>query len=51
MLASFFYLNPDLNGRFTQLVRRVSCGVLTAVCLTSTMAKANDQIKKNREID
>ena len=44
MIASFFYLNPDLNGRFTQLVRRVSCGVLTAVCLASTMAQANDQI-------
>ena len=44
MIASFFYLNPDLNGCFTQLVRRVSCGVLTAVCLASTMAQANDQI-------
>ena len=44
MIASFFYLNPDLNGRFTQLVRRVSYGVLTAVCLASTMAQANDQI-------
>ena len=44
MIASFFYLNPDLNGRFTQLVRRVSCGVLTTVCLASTMAQANDQI-------
>ena len=44
MIASFFYLNPDLNGRFTQLVRRISCGVLTAVCLASTMAQANDQI-------
>lgn len=44
MIASFFYLNPSLNGRFTQLVRRVSCGVLTAVCLASTMAQANDQI-------
>ena len=44
MIASFFYLNPDLNGRFTQLVQRVSCGVLTAVCLASTMAQANDQI-------
>ena len=44
MIDSFFYLNPDLNGRFTQLVRRVSCGVLTAVCLASTMAQANDQI-------
>ena len=44
MIASFFYLNPDLNGRFTQLVRRVSCGVLTAVCLASTIAQANDQI-------
>ena len=44
MIASFFYLNPDLSGRFTQLVRRVSCGVLTAVCLASTMAQANDQI-------
>lgn len=44
MIASFFYLNPILNGRFTQLVRRVSCGVLTAVCLASTMAQANDQI-------
>ena len=44
MIVSFFYLNPDLNGRFTQLVRRVSCGVLTAVCLASTMAQANDQI-------
>ena len=44
MIVSFFYLNPDLNGRFTQLVRRVSCGVLTAVCLASTIAQANDQI-------
>ena len=44
MIASFFYLSPDLNGRFTQLVRRVSCSVLTAVCLASTMAQANDQI-------
>ena len=44
MIVSFFYLNPDLNGRFTQLVRRFSCGVLTAVCLASTMAQANDQI-------
>lgn len=44
MIASFFYLNPDLSGRFAQLVRRVSCGVLTAVCLASTMAQANDQI-------
>jgi len=44
MIASFFYLNPDLNGLFTQLVRRVGCGVLTAVCLVSTMAQANDQI-------
>ncbi len=44
MIASFFYLNPDLNGRFTQLVRCVSYGVLTAVCLASTIAKANDQI-------
>ena len=44
MIVSFFYLNPDLNGRFTQLVRRVSCGVLTAVCLASTMAHANDRI-------
>ena len=44
MIASFFYLNSDLSGRFTQLVRRVSCGVLTAVCLASTMAQANDQI-------
>ncbi len=44
MIASFFYLNPDLSGRFVQLVRRVSCGVLTAVCLASTMAQANDQI-------
>ncbi|MGB1758362.1 MAG: peptidylprolyl isomerase [Candidatus Puniceispirillaceae bacterium] len=44
MIASFFYLNPDLNGRFTQLVRRVICGVLTTVCLASTMAQANDQI-------
>lgn len=44
MIASFFYLNPDLNGCFTQLVRRVICGVLTAVCLASTMAQANDQI-------
>ena len=44
MIVSFFYLHPDLNGRFTQLVRRVSCGVLTAVCLASTMAQANDQI-------
>ena len=44
MIATFFYLNPDLNGRFTQLVRRVSCSVLTAVCLASTMAQANDRI-------
>ena len=44
MIASFVYLNPSLNGRFAQLVRRVSCGVLTAVCLASTMALANDQI-------
>ena len=44
MIASFFYLTPGLNGRFTQLVRCVSCGVLTAVCLASTMAQANDQI-------
>ena len=44
MIASFFYLKPGLNGRFTELVRRVSCGVLTAVCLASTMAQANDQI-------
>ena len=44
MIASFFYINPELNGRFTQLVRRVSYGVLTAVCLASTMAQANDQI-------
>ena len=44
MIASFSHLNPDLNGRFTQLVRRFSCGVLTAVCLASTMAQANDQI-------
>ena len=44
MIASFFYLNPGLNGRFTQLVRRVSCSVLTVVCLASTMAQANDQI-------
>jgi len=44
MIASFFYLNPDLNGRFTQLVRRASCGMITAVCLASTMAQANDQI-------
>ena len=44
MIASFFYLNPDLNARFTQLVRRISRGVLTAVCLASTMAQANDQI-------
>ena len=44
MIASFFYFNPNLSGRFIQLVRRVSCGVLTAVCLASTMAQANDQI-------
>ena len=44
MIASFFYLNPDLNGHFTKLVRRVSCGVLTAFCLASTMAQANDRI-------
>ena len=44
MIASFFYLNLELNGRFTQLVRRASYGVLTAVCLASTMAQANDQI-------
>ena len=44
MIASFFYLKPGLNGRFTELVRRVCCGVLTAVCLASTMAQANDQI-------
>ena len=44
MIASLFYLNPDLSGRFALLVRRVSCGVLTAVCLASTMAQANDQI-------
>ena len=44
MIANFFYLKPDLNGRFTQLVRRVSCGVLAAVCLASTMAQANDRI-------
>ena len=44
MIASCFYFNPDLNRRFIQRVRRVSCGVLTAVCLASTMAQANDQI-------
>ena len=44
MIASFFYLNPNLNGRLTQLVQRVISGVLTAVCLASTMAQANDQI-------
>ena len=44
MIASFFYLNPHLRGRFKQLVHRVGCGVLTAVCLASTTALANDQI-------
>ena len=44
MIASLFYLNPDLNGLFKQPVRRVICGVLTVVCLASTMAQANDQI-------
>ena len=44
MIASFFHLNPGLNERFTQLVRCVSFGVLTAVYLASTMAQANDRI-------
>ena len=44
MIASFFYIDPELNGHFTQLVRRVRYGVLIAVCLASTMAQANDQI-------
>ena len=44
MIASFFYLKSNLNRRFTHLVRRAGCGVLTAVCLASTMAQANDQI-------
>lgn len=44
MIASFFFLNPDLNGHFGQILRRIGCGVLTAVCLASTIAQANDQI-------
>ena len=44
MIASFFYFNSILNGRCAQITRRVGWGVLTAVCLASTMAQANEQI-------